>query len=92
MRFYFHSRCKMSSKSHVWDYFEKMGNTSKCLLCKRVISTKGNTSNLHAHLRYKHPIQFRTLQEASRRSRDDENDESNRETDDSEMEIIDNNR
>ncbi|XP_037721959.1 uncharacterized protein LOC119554925 [Drosophila subpulchrella] len=45
--------------SSVWDLFErtKDGNTAKCLICKKVYKTSGNTSNLADHLRRFHPTQ-----------------------------------
>jgi len=45
--------------SSVWDLFKrtKDGKTAKCLICKKVCMTSGNTNNLADHLRRFHPTQ-----------------------------------
>lgn len=62
----------MSSRSMVWDYFQRMGDKSKCCLCNKLISTRKNTSNLHSHLKYKHPLKYFALQENLRKNRNEE--------------------
>lgn len=45
-----------SSRSAVWKYFKKeSAGIAQCLVCSKKIHNKGNTSNLHSHLKYKHP-------------------------------------
>lgn len=50
-------------RSYIWEYFEKINNGAKC---NKTISTKGNTSNLHAHLKSKHPNQLIQLHQKKR--------------------------
>lgn len=60
-------------KSCIWEFFKKeQSGTVQCLLCKKNVCTKGNTSNLHAHLKHKHPLQFRAIEENKRRAREKE--------------------
>lgn len=47
-----------AKRSKVWAHFIKQdGNTSKCNICKHVVSCKGgNTSNLMKHLKTQHSL------------------------------------
>lgn len=52
--------------SRVWQHYEKIDNTRvKCNLCKKEFKFSGNTSNLHYHLKRKHPtfIQYERVLE-----------------------------
>ena len=43
------------AKSNVWDYFEKLSNSSiKCKECLKQLTFSGNTTNLWDHLKRKH--------------------------------------
>lgn len=58
---------KPRGKSTVWMYFGlkadetgKPMNTDRavCRLCRKVVVSKGNTTNLRSHLRRRHPAEF----------------------------------
>lgn len=43
------------SKSELWNYFQKLTDTSaQCNLCNQIIKTSGNITNLKAHINTKH--------------------------------------
>lgn len=43
--------------SKVWQHFKKLDNFgARCLICSKVVSNCGNTSNYHKHLRVNHSI------------------------------------
>ena len=62
---------KPNATASVWEYFgfkpNEQGepiNTDEpvCRICSKVVATKkGNTANLHAHLKHNHPTQFSQL-------------------------------
>jgi len=53
----------MGKISKVWQHFDKVSKlTAKCKACGKICSTSGNTSNLHAHLKYIHSFSFGTQQ------------------------------
>lgn len=64
-------------KSLVWEFFTKTDKGVKCVQCKNIVATKGNTSNLYAHLKRRHPIQHSELQKRKlvELRRNDSNDE-----------------
>lgn len=55
----------MSSSSAVWNFFKKSSKDSVvCNLCGKNYKTSGNTSNLAAHLRFKHYHAFSEFKNA----------------------------
>lgn len=49
-------KCTMSSNSStMWKYFDKCDNGGSCKLCRTIVKTCGNTTNLKQHLKRKHP-------------------------------------
>lgn len=55
-------------KSIVWEFFDKISDggkitSAKCKLCNTSYKYFGNTTNLHDHLKRKHPIQLTEFQE-----------------------------
>jgi hypothetical protein len=50
-----------ATKSTVWNYFTKIGNSAKCKECeKEIICAGGSTSGLRCHLRSIHQIELDT--------------------------------
>lgn len=48
-------KCTMSSNSStMWKYFDKCDNGGLCKLCRMMVKTCGNTTNLKQHLKRKH--------------------------------------
>lgn len=59
-------------RSCIWEFFKKdQCGSILCLLCKKNVLTKGNTSNLHAHIKHKHPLQLRIVEESKKRDMED---------------------
>lgn len=54
----------------IYKYFDETPNKTerRCRKCLQVVKTCGNTSNLHHHLRRKHPTTFKSLHPESERS------------------------
>lgn len=53
----------MASRSIVWKHFEAFDDSrAKCKICKTVIKTSKNTSNLFSHVKNKHPHESTALE------------------------------
>ncbi len=51
------------SKSHIWDYFELRGDSSKCKTCLVSIKrSQSSTSSMRYHLKVKHAKLFLELE------------------------------
>jgi len=59
-----------TKKSPVWEYFVPGENVATCQLCNKLVKrSRGNTSNLIAHLRSTHPDHFDILKEEDNRQK-----------------------
>jgi hypothetical protein len=55
---------KMGKKSHLWDYFKRIPDDSRrvvCGTCQNVVSCSGNTTNMKIHLQRHHKSLFEQL-------------------------------
>jgi len=59
-----------TKKSPVWEYFVPGDNCATCRLCQRLVKrSRGNTSNLIAHLRSTHYDQYEIMIEEDQRQK-----------------------
>ena len=62
-----------TKKSPVWEYFVPGDNSATCKLCNKLVKrSRGNTSNLTAHLRCTHHEHYEVMKEEDARQKMDE--------------------